>query len=78
MTKTSLIDLPILSISNKAMLIAFAICTGGFRGLRLVYWFLTVPEYIPVERLASAFGLLYTLNGIFMIFGGPALGRVQN
>ncbi|KAI4463732.1 monocarboxylate transporter [Holotrichia oblita] len=70
--------LPALSVTDKTMLIAFALCTGAFRGLRLVYWFLTVPEYIPVERLASAFGLLHTLNGIFMIFGGPALGLLRD
>ncbi|KAI4463693.1 monocarboxylate transporter [Holotrichia oblita] len=70
--------LPVLSVSDKTMLIAFALFTGAFRGLRLVYWFLTVPEYIPVERLASAFGLLHTLNGIFMIFGGPALGLLRD
>ncbi|KAI4463679.1 monocarboxylate transporter [Holotrichia oblita] len=70
--------LPVLSVSDKTMLIAFALFTGAFRGLRLVYWFLTVPEYIPVERLASAFGLLHTLNGIFMIFGGPGLGLLRD
>lgn len=51
---------------------------GGFRGMRLVHWSLVIPEYIPLERLAAAFGLLFTLNGICLFIGGPILGKVKH
>lgn len=43
--------------------------------MRLVYWSLVIPEYTPIERLASAFGLLFTFNGLYLFIGGPILGE---
>lgn len=65
-------------VSNYTVLIILAVSTGAFRGARLVYWLLVLPEYISVGRLASAFGLLFSLNGFFMIVGGPALGVIRD
>ncbi|GJQ75171.1 hypothetical protein Trydic_g9774 [Trypoxylus dichotomus] len=65
-------------VSNYIVLIALAVSTGAFRGARLVYWQLVLPEYTSVERLASAFGLLFSLNGFLMIVGGPALGAIRD
>ncbi|GJQ75173.1 hypothetical protein Trydic_g9776 [Trypoxylus dichotomus] len=65
-------------LTNYVFLLFLAAAIGGFRGMRLVYWSLVIPEYTPTERLAAAFGLLFTLNGLCLFIGGPILGILRD
>ncbi|GJQ75172.1 hypothetical protein Trydic_g9775 [Trypoxylus dichotomus] len=65
-------------LTNYIFLLFLAAAIGGFRGMRLVYWSLVIPEYTPTERLAAAFGLLFTVNGLCLFIGGPILGILRD
>ncbi|KRT80445.1 membrane transporter [Oryctes borbonicus] len=65
-------------VTNYILLLFVAAAIGAFRGMRLVYWSIVIPEYAPTERLAAAFGLLFTLNGLCLFIGGPILGILRD
>lgn len=56
---------------------AVAVALGVAKGVRTVYMSLVIPSAVPLERLASAAGLQMVVNGIFILIGGPVLGKRQ-
>ena len=64
----------LLLFTRYGYLLGVAVFLGLAKGVRTVYWSLVIPTHVPIERLASALGLQYTVNGIFIWIGGPFLG----
>lgn len=55
-------------------IVAVMVALGVAKGLRTVYWVLVVPDYVPIERLPSASGLLSVTNGLVFMSLGPLVG----
>lgn len=41
-----------------------------------MYMYLVIPSYVPLDRLATASGMQMILNGIFLLVGGPLIGKI--
>lgn len=54
------------------------ILLGIAKGIRTVYMSLVIPDYIPIERLASASGIQMVTNGIILMGAGPLLGWIRD
>ncbi|KAL1122711.1 hypothetical protein AAG570_003038, partial [Ranatra chinensis] len=48
---------------------------GVAKGFRTVYMTLVIPNYVPLDKLASASGLQTVMNGILLMLFGPLLGK---
>ncbi|GJQ75166.1 hypothetical protein Trydic_g9770 [Trypoxylus dichotomus] len=68
----------LLLTNDFAALLVCAVLIGFARGFRIIYWMLVVPNYVPIERLASAAGLQSILNGIVIWCAGPFLGFIRD
>nr|CAD7458210.1 unnamed protein product [Timema tahoe] len=55
-----------------------AIALGIAKGVRTVYMSLVIPNYVPIERLASASGLQMVANGIIFMMFGPFIGFIRD
>lgn len=55
-------------------MILVAVALGLAKGIRIVYFPLVIPTYIPIERFACANGIQMVINGIALITIGPAIG----
>ena len=66
--------LAVLLVSSFNQMIFAGIFMGVAKGVRTVYMSLVIPEYVPIERLASASGLQMTINSLFLIGFGPVVG----
>ena len=62
-------------VQTFEQMMAACICLGIARGIRTVYWSLVIPDYVPIERLASAAGLQMAVNALFLIGLGPVVGK---
>ena len=60
---------------NYASLVAVMVALGVAKGLRTVYWVLVIPDYVPIERLPAASGLMSVTNGIVFMCLGPLVGK---
>lgn len=65
----------LLLFTDYTSLLGVALALGIAKGVRTVYMSLVIPSYVPIERLASASGLQMMMNGVFILIGGPALGK---
>lgn len=65
----------LLLFSDFSSLLGVAVGLGIAKGIRTVYMSLVIPSYVPIERLASASGIQMMVNGVFILIGGPALGK---
>lgn len=54
------------------------IMLGVAKGIRTVYMSLVIPEYIPIDRLASASGIQMVTNGMILMAAGPLLGWIRD
>nr|CAD7399969.1 unnamed protein product [Timema poppensis] len=54
------------------------IALGIAKGVRTVYMSLVIPNYVPIERLASASGLQMVANGIIFMMFGPFIGFIRD
>jgi MFS family permease len=63
---------------NYYVLLVIALGLGIAKGIRKVYMALVIPAHVPIEKLASATGMLMMMNGICIIVGGPILGAVRD
>lgn len=61
---------------NEIMLSCLMI--GVAKGFRTVYMALVIPNYVPLEKLASASGLQTLLNGVLLTAVGPFLGYLRD
>ncbi|GLV37171.1 uncharacterized protein CBL_01999 [Carabus blaptoides fortunei] len=81
-----MMSLILLILSRSALIfvtgywdmIAVAIFLGVAKGFRTVFMSLLIPNYVPIEKLASASGIQMVVNGIIIIFGGPLLGVIRD
>jgi len=55
--------------------VAVAIGMGVAKGMRSVYMLLITPSYVPLQKLANASSIQSMTNGIFLVCGGPILGK---
>lgn len=51
---------------------------GMAKGVRTVYMSLVIPDYIPIDRLASASGIQMITNGFLLMSVGPLLGYIRD
>lgn len=56
-------------------LLIVAAFLGAFKGIRSVYLYLIIPNYVPLEKLASASGIQMVTNGMVILIGGPLVGE---
>lgn len=68
----------LLMFSTFGALLGVAVGLGIAKGVRTVYMTLVIPNYVPLERLASASGLQMVVNGLFILAGGPLLGVIRD
>lgn len=64
--------------SEFGALLGVSVGLGIAKGVRTVYMTLVIPNYVPIERLASASGLQMMVNGLLILAGGPVLGKLLN
>ena len=60
---------------SYSTIVAVMVALGVAKGLRTVYWVLVVPDYVPIERLPAASGLLSVTNGLVFMSLGPLVGE---
>lgn len=65
-------------VNTYTGLLVVGILLGIAKGIRTVYMSLVIPDYIPIERLASASGIQMVTNGVILMFAGPALGWIRD
>ncbi|KAF2904364.1 hypothetical protein ILUMI_01822 [Ignelater luminosus] len=68
----------LLMFSEFGALLGVAAGLGIAKGVRTVYMTLVIPNYVPIERLASASGLQMMVNGFLILAGGPVLGVIRD
>lgn len=51
---------------------------GIAKGVRTVYMNVIIPDYVPIERLASASGLQMVANGIVLLLFGIVVGLMRD
>ncbi|XP_055844184.1 monocarboxylate transporter 7-like [Episyrphus balteatus] len=59
------------------MLLAFG-WMGLSKAMRVVFWNLIIPGYVPLKRLPAAAGLQLLLSGVFTLTCGPIIGLVRD
>ncbi|XP_055911155.1 uncharacterized protein LOC129945427 [Eupeodes corollae] len=59
------------------VLIAFG-WMGLSKAMRVVFWNLIIPGYVPLKRLPAAAGLQLLLSGVFTLTCGPIIGLVRD
>lgn len=62
-------------VEGYSNLIYVAVALGIAKGVRTVYMGLVIPSYVPIDKLANASGLQMLVNGIFILIGGPIMGK---
>ncbi|XP_011692211.1 PREDICTED: monocarboxylate transporter 9-like isoform X2 [Wasmannia auropunctata] len=61
-----------------AIVIGVAVIVGLAKGTKAVFQALIIPDYVPLERLPAASGILMVCNGIMSISVGPIIGLVHD
>lgn len=59
-------------------MIMIAVALGVAKGIRIVYFPLVIPTYVPIERFACANGIQMVINGFALITIGPAVGKYKS
>nr|XP_015834493.1 PREDICTED: monocarboxylate transporter 13 isoform X1 [Tribolium castaneum] len=70
--------LGLLLTRNFSVLLIIALALGLAKGVRKVYIYLVIPDYVPMEKLPSAVGMETLFNGLCMLIGGPILGVLRD
>uniref|UniRef100_A0A1B6CTW4 Major facilitator superfamily (MFS) profile domain-containing protein n=1 Tax=Clastoptera arizonana TaxID=38151 RepID=A0A1B6CTW4_9HEMI len=65
-------------VSSYEATVVVAICLGIAKGIRTIYMGLVIPNYVPLEKLASAQGLQAVVNGLCLLTIGPIIGYVRD
>ncbi|XP_008192898.2 monocarboxylate transporter 6 isoform X2 [Tribolium castaneum] len=68
----------LLLTRNFSVLLIIALALGLAKGVRKVYIYLVIPDYVPMEKLPSAVGMETLFNGLCMLIGGPILGVLRD
>ncbi|CAH1985839.1 unnamed protein product [Acanthoscelides obtectus] len=64
----------IFLIQDVRYLFAVALALGCVKGIRIVNMYLIIPNYVPLERLASASGIQMVANGLNILIWSPLIG----
>ncbi|KYB28166.1 Monocarboxylate transporter 6-like Protein [Tribolium castaneum] len=59
-------------------LLTIAVVLGWAKGLRKVYMWLVVPDYVPLEKLPTAAGIDLLLRGVCILTGGALVGVLRD
>ncbi|XP_008192826.2 monocarboxylate transporter 4 [Tribolium castaneum] len=73
-----IIKFTILCSKNFIFLLVIAFTLGIAKGIRKVYMWLVIPDYVPLEKLPSAAGLDMLARGCCILIGGPILGALRD
>nr|CAD7450177.1 unnamed protein product [Timema bartmani] len=57
------------------LILAISVLLGVSKGIKAVFQALIIPNYVPLERLPAASGLLMVNNGLLSLVLGPLIGR---
>ncbi|CAH1985838.1 unnamed protein product [Acanthoscelides obtectus] len=68
----------IFLIQDVRYLFAVALALGCVKGIRIVNMYLIIPNYVPLERLASASGIQMVANGLNILIWSPLIGVVED
>ncbi|RZC32314.1 monocarboxylate transporter 4-like [Asbolus verrucosus] len=68
----------LLISKNFYVLLGIAFALGIAKGVRKVYMWLVIPDYVPMEKLPSAGGMEALANGLSILVGGPILGALRD
>ncbi|XP_055370727.1 monocarboxylate transporter 12-like [Condylostylus longicornis] len=70
----------ILISQNPSYELMFAcfIWLGIFRGLRMIFNSIIIPDYVPLKQLPGACGLHKIISGMFMLACGPVIGMIRD
>lgn len=60
--------------NNLTGYVVVALFLGVGKGFRTVYWNLVVPDYVPLDKLASASAFQSLCNGLSLLISGPIIG----
>jgi predicted MFS family arabinose efflux permease len=67
----------ILLTGNFYVLLLIGFALGIAKGIRKVYMWLVIPDYVSLEKLASASGMDMLARGACILIGGTVLGAVR-
>nr|CAI5818960.1 unnamed protein product [Callosobruchus analis] len=68
----------IFLIQDVRYLFAIALALGCVKGVRIVNMYLIIPNYVPLDRLASASGIQMVANGLTILIWSPLIGVVED
>nr|CAD7427076.1 unnamed protein product [Timema monikensis] len=57
------------------LVLAISVLLGLSKGIKAVFQALIIPNYVPLERLPAASGLLMVNNGLISLVLGPLIGK---
>nr|CAD7574853.1 unnamed protein product [Timema californicum] len=57
------------------LVLAISVLLGLSKGIKAVFQALIIPNYVPLERLPAASGLLMVNNGVISLVLGPLIGK---
>nr|CAD7410539.1 unnamed protein product [Timema poppensis] len=61
--------------SHYHLVLAISVLLGLSKGIKAVFQALIIPNYVPLERLPAASGLLMVNNGLISLVLGPLIGK---
>nr|CAH7753375.1 unnamed protein product [Callosobruchus chinensis] len=68
----------IFLIQDVRYLFGIALALGCVKGVRIVNMYLIIPNYVPLDRLASASGIQMVANGLTILIWSPLIGVVED
>lgn len=60
------------------MILSVAALVGMMKGIKAVFQSIIIPNYVSIEKLPSASGLVYIGNGILSLLMGPVIGIIHD
>ena len=68
----------IILFDNYYVLLIIGFTLGMAKGIRKVYMWLVIPDYVSLEKLPSAAGMDMLARGCCILIGGPILGVLRD
>ncbi|XP_063917078.1 monocarboxylate transporter 12-like [Zophobas morio] len=73
-----IIKFTIILFDNYYVLLIIGFTLGMAKGIRKVYMWLVIPDYVSLEKLPSAAGMDMLARGCCILIGGPILGVLRD
>uniref|UniRef100_A0A7G3APR5 Putative monocarboxylate transporter n=1 Tax=Lutzomyia longipalpis TaxID=7200 RepID=A0A7G3APR5_LUTLO len=64
--------------TSYSVMLGVGFFLGVGKGVRSVYMSLVIPNYVSIERLASASGIQMVTNGFLLLIIGPLMGIIRD